>query len=208
MNPGITGVPRIAVLALQGGVAEHVEMLRELGAEPVPVRSAAALSSGPWHGVVLPGGESSTMDRLLRRFRMRDPLAELVASGVPVLATCAGLILLAERIEDPAPGQTSLGVLPVTVRRNAFGRQVDSSREEVSTAFGKVDAAFIRAPEVTAVGGDVRVIARRGSSPQGAGAVVAVATDQVIGMSFHPELTHDLTLHSEFVRRAHRQRHA
>ena len=190
---------RIGVLALQGGVAEHVRMLEGLGAQAVPIRSSAALEQ-PLDGIVLPGGESSTMDRLLRRFGMRDRLAQLLQDGLPVLGTCAGLILLADEIVDPAPGQTSLASLGIRVRRNAFGRQVDSTAETLQTSLGPVAGAFIRAPEVLEVGEGIQVLARRGTSPDGDGPIVAVGTDTALGLSFHPELTGDDTFHRELLR--------
>lgn len=191
---------RLGVLALQGGVAEHVRMLEGLGAQAVPIRSSAALEQ-PLDGIVLPGGESSTMDRLLRRFGMRDRLAQLLQDGLPVLGTCAGLILLADEIVDPAPGQTSLASLGIRVRRNAFGRQVDSTAETLQTSLGPVAGAFIRAPEVLQVGEGIQVLARRGTAPDGDGPIVAVGTDTALGLSFHPELTGDDTFHRELLRR-------
>jgi 5'-phosphate synthase pdxT subunit len=191
---------RIGVLALQGGVAEHMRMLESLGADAVTVRSPAALEQ-PLNGIVLPGGESSTMDRLLRRFGMRDRLAQLLQGGLPVLGTCAGLILLADEIVDPAPGQTSLASLGIRVRRNAFGRQVDSTAETLQTSLGPVAGAFIRAPEVLEVGEGIQVLARRGTAPDGDGPIVAVGTDTALGLSFHPELTGDDTFHRELLRR-------
>lgn len=185
----MTSAPRVGVLALQGGVAEHAAMLRELGAEPVLVKTAEQLAG--LDAIVLPGGESSTVDRLLRLFRLREPLRDAVLGGLPTLGTCAGLILLASGIEDPAPGQQSLEVLDVTVARNAFGPQAAS--EEVVLAWGDsgdvVRAAFIRAPAVTRVGEGVEVLARH------RGAVVAVASGTVVGISFHPELTGETTVH-------------
>ncbi|KAA9393925.1 pyridoxal 5'-phosphate synthase glutaminase subunit PdxT [Kocuria coralli] len=193
--------PRIAVLALQGGVAEHVAMLESLGAEALVVRSPRSLAAAAADGLVLPGGESSTVDRLLRRFGMREPLIELLDGGLPVLGTCAGLITLAEVIRDPAPGQQSLGLIPMTVRRNAFGRQVDSATETLDSALGPVKAAFIRAPEVVSVRAGVEILARRGTGVDGDGPIVAVGTGQAIALSFHPELTGDTTFHGEFLRR-------
>lgn len=130
--------PVVGVLALQGGVAEHLAMLESLGARAVRVRSASDLVGDDGAPVidalVLPGGESSTTDRLCRTFGLFDPLREVIAAGLPVLGTRAGLILLATRIEDPAPGQQSLGVLDVTVARNAFGSQVDSAEVSLEWA--------------------------------------------------------------------------
>ena len=193
-------VPRIGVLALQGGVAEHVRMLEGICAQAIPVRTPAALEQ-ELDGLVLPGGESSTMDRLLRRFGMKDRLGQLLDDGLPVLGTCAGLILLARDVVDPAPEQTSLAVLDIRVRRNAFGRQIDSIAETVQTSLGPVEGAFIRAPEVLDAGEGIQVLARRGTAPDGDGPIVAVGTDTALGLSFHPELTGDDTFHRELLRR-------
>lgn len=189
---------RVGVLALQGGVREHAELLAGLGAEPVLVRRAAQLDG--LDALVLPGGESSTIDRLTRVLGLRDPLRAAIGGGLPTLGTCAGLILLADRVLDPAPGQETLGGLAVTVRRNAFGRQVDSSEETVQTLLGPVRAAFIRAPEVIEVDPGVEVLGRRGSDPGDAEApIVAVRSGHLLGLSFHPELTGDPTMHKELL---------
>ena len=192
--------PVVGVLALQGGVAEHLAMLESLGARAVRVRSASDLVGDDGAPVidalVHPGGESSTSDRLCRTFGLFDPLREVIAAGLPVLGTCAGLILLATRIEDPAPGQQSLGVLDVTVARNAFGSQVDSAEVSLEWAGFRaavVHAAFIRAPAVIRVGGGVEVLARYQDS------VVAIRQGNILGISFHPELTGDATLHEELL---------
>lgn len=194
------GRPTVGILALQGGVAEHAVMLESLGARVVALRTKGALAASSLDGLVLPGGESSTVDRLLRRFEMREPLIEMLGQGLPVLGTCAGMILLAERIVDPAPEQQSLGVIPMAVRRNAFGRQLDSSTEDLESVFGQVRAAFIRAPQVMAIQDEVKVLARRGTAPDGDGPLVAAGTDHAIALSFHPELTGDPTFHREFLR--------
>ena len=182
----------VGVLALQGGVAEHVRVLQELDARTVPLRTPSDLL-GPdglrVDALVLPGGESSTIDRLLRTFGLFEPLQIAIADGLPTLGTCAGLILLAREVLDPAPGQQSLGVLDVAVRRNAFGSQVDSAELDLETTDGPVRVAFIRAPEVVAVGPGVDVLARRGD------AVVAVRSGVVTGLAFHPELTGEARFH-------------
>ncbi|NKE10134.1 MULTISPECIES: pyridoxal 5'-phosphate synthase glutaminase subunit PdxT [Kocuria] len=193
--------PTVGILALQGGVAEHAAMLETLGARVVPVRTEGALTESSLDGLVLPGGESSTVDRLLRRFQLRDPLVEMLAEGLPVLGTCAGMILLAEQIVDPAPGQQSLAVVPISVQRNAFGPQADSATEMLETTLGPVNAAFIRAPAVVSAGDGVAVVARRGTDVAGDGPIVGVATDQAVALSFHPELTGDVTFHHEFLDR-------
>ena len=182
----------IGVLALQGGVREHERLLDAQGVRVVLVRRPSDLA-GPdgirLDGLVLPGGESSTMSRLLRLFDLFEPLRDAVAAGLPTLGTCAGLILLAREVLDPAPGQTSLGVLDVAVRRNAFGPQLDSSEVALDTTFGPVAVAFIRAPLVVDAGPDVSVIARRGD------AVVGVRQGTITGLSFHPELTGEPLFH-------------
>ncbi len=183
--------PRIGVLALQGGVREHADMLESLGVAVVPVRHAGDLAA--IDGLVLPGGESSTIDRLLRVFSLAEPLRECLRCGLPALGTCAGLITLATQIVDPAPGQGSLGVVDMEVRRNSFGPQVNSAVERVDTAFGPVEAAFIRAPEVLTVGEGSKIVARR------EGAIVGVETPSALAVSFHPELTGDTTVHERFL---------
>ena len=203
--------PVVGVLALQGGVAEHASLLERLGAQVVLVKRPEQLEG--MDALVLPGGESTTIDRLTRIFGLRQPLIDAIAGGMPTLGTCAGLILLAREIEDPAAGQQTLGLLDVTVRRNAFGSQVDSAETELTwgatgadgtgqlTGAGgqvPVKAAFIRAPIVTRVGEDVTVLARH------AGQVVGVQQGHMLGISFHPELTGDTTVHRALLRLASR----
>lgn len=192
-------VPTVGVLALQGGVREHVQVLEHLGANVVHVRTPKDLI-GPdglrVDALVLPGGESSTMDRLMRMFGLAEPLAEAVRNGLPTLGTCAGLVLLASRVLDPAPQQESLGLLDVTVRRNAFGPQLSSAEVELATSEGPMRVAFIRAPLVTEHGPDVEVVARRD------GRIVAVRQDQVTGLAFHPELTGETAFHKRLLRDA------
>ena len=193
--------PRVGVVALQGGVREHERLLDALGADVVPLRRPDDLA-GPdglrVDGVVLPGGESSTIDRLLRVFGLGEPLRLAVEAGLPTLGTCAGLILLASDVLDPAPGQGSLGVLDVAVRRNAFGRQVDSAEVRLDTAWGPADVAFVRAPAVERVGPGVEVIARRDDR------VVGVRQGLVTGLSFHPELTGEPLFHRRLLADARR----
>ncbi len=184
--------PRVGVVALQGGVREHLELLASLDADPVPLRRPSDLI-GPdglrVDAVVLPGGESSTIDRLLRLFELAGPLAEAIAAGLPTLGTCAGLIQLAAHIEDPAPGQTGFGVLDVAVRRNAFGRQIDSAEIRLETSWGPAQVAFIRAPEVVSYGSAVTPIATLHDR------VVAVTQGAITGIAFHPELTGETLFH-------------
>ena len=186
------GGRRVGVLALQGGVREHAELLLGLGAEAAYLRTPADLT-GPdgvrVDALVLPGGESSTIDRLLRIFGLFEPLRDAVGAGLPTLGTCAGLVLLAKTVLDPAPGQQSLGVLDVDVRRNAFGSQVDSAEVHLDTTLGPAEVAFIRAPRVERVGPGVEVLARRDD------AVVAVRQGPITAISFHPELTGEALFH-------------
>lgn len=184
---------RVGVLALQGGVREHVSALERSGAQVSLVRRADDLER--LDGLVLPGGESGVMDRLMRAFGIAAPLAAAIRAGLPVLGTCAGLILLADRIENPAPGQQSVGGLNVTVRRNAFGGQRESfdTRVTVEGMRTPVDASFIRAPIVIDHGDGVEVIARC------EGVVVGVRAGSITGLSFHPEVTGDDRLHAGFV---------
>lgn len=182
----------VGVLALQGGVREHRLLLESLGARVSLVRSARDLigPAGPRvDALVLPGGESSTIDNLVRTFDLYELLQQVIARGLPTLGTCAGLVMLAREVIDPAPGQRSLGVLDVTVRRNALGPQVDSAEVGLPTTLGTVRVAFIRAPVVTRVGPEVEVLARR------EGNVVGVRQRMVTGIAFHPELTGEPVFH-------------
>ncbi|SCY18421.1 pyridoxal phosphate synthase yaaE subunit [Microbacterium sp. LKL04] len=183
--------PRIGVLALQGDVREHSRTLAGLGADVVLVRRPGDLAAVV--GLVLPGGESSVIDKLSRAFGMRDPIRTAIADGMPVLGTCAGLILLADRLEDGIAGQQTFGGLDVTVRRNAFGSQADSFETDIDVpAVGEphVRATFIRAPIVSEVGPSAEVIARLPG-----GGVVGVRQGRVVGLSFHPELDGETRFH-------------
>lgn len=180
----MTSAPRIGILALQGDVREHARTLRGLGAEVVPVRRAEELETV--QGLVLPGGESSVIDKLTRTFGLREPLVAAIRGGLPVYGTCAGMILLADRVEDAIAGQQTLGGLDVTVRRNAFGRQNESFETTLPVpALGPepVAATFIRAPEVTAVGPAAEVLARLED-----GRIVAVRQGALLATAFHPEV--------------------
>ncbi|GAA2004000.1 MULTISPECIES: pyridoxal 5'-phosphate synthase glutaminase subunit PdxT [Nocardioides] len=190
--------PRIGVLALQGDVVDHVRALRALGAEATGVRRAAELAAVD--ALVVPGGESTTMIRLARVFDLLGPLRERIAEGLPVLGTCAGMIMLADRVEDAAPGQETLGGLHVTVRRNAFGRQVDSFEGPLDVAGldSPVHAVFIRAPWVEAVDDDVEVLARVAHGPA-VGRIVAVRQGPLMATSFHPEVGEDTRIHGLFL---------
>ena len=195
LNVAGSNAPRIGVLALQGDVREHSAVLRELGCEVVEIRLPAHLEG--IDGLVIPGGESSVMDKLSRIFGLAKPLREAITAGLPVLGTCAGLIMVANHIEDAISGQENLGGLDVTVRRNAFGAQVDSFETSV-TVDGlpgpALEVAFIRAPEVTAVGTGARVIATIED-----GRVVGVAGGNIIGVAFHPEITGEDRIHRMFL---------
>ncbi|CAM3308971.1 pyridoxal 5'-phosphate synthase glutaminase subunit PdxT [Dermacoccus barathri] len=198
-GPGVT----IGVLALQGDVREHLAALSGAGAHAVRVRTPEELDAVD--GLVLPGGESTTMEKLLRAFGLREPLVERIDAGMPVYGSCAGMILLADEILDGAPGQRTLGGLPITVRRNAFGRQVDSFECDLAMPAlegdGPVRAVFVRAPWVEEVGPDVEVLAR---VPEGNGVasdrVVAVRRGDLLATSFHPEITGDHRVHAYFTR--------
>ncbi|WP_402465135.1 pyridoxal 5'-phosphate synthase glutaminase subunit PdxT [Isoptericola aurantiacus] len=204
----------IGVLALQGDVRAHVTALEAAGARAVPVRRAAELEAVD--GLVLPGGESTTIDKLLRLFELRDPLRRAVAEGLPVYGSCAGMILLADRVLGSIEGQQTLGGLDVTVRRNAFGRQVDSFEADLDVVGvsgdaggGPVRTVFIRAPWVEDVGPDVEVLARipeRSTDGAGlgdaAGRIVAVRSGRLLATAFHPEMTGDVRVHALFVREA------
>ena len=183
--------PRIGVLALQGDVREHAVALAALGADVARVRRPDALAAV--QGLVIPGGESSVIDKLARAFELRDPLREAIAGGLPVYGTCAGLILLAERIVDGIAGQQTFGGLDVTVRRNAFGSQVDSFETDLdvpSLGAPPVHAAFIRAPLIEQVGARAEPLAHLSD-----GRVVAVRQGPLLGTSFHPEVTGELRFH-------------
>jgi 5'-phosphate synthase pdxT subunit len=191
----------IGVLALQGDVGEHVRALGAGGARVVTVRRLAELESVD--GLVLPGGESTTIDRLLRVFELRDALRARIADGLPVYGSCAGMILLADRILDGGKGQETLGGIDITVRRNAFGRQVDSWEEllpleEVTRGGPAVEGVFIRAPWVEEAGPEVTVLARLSAGPA-AGRIVAVRQGRLLATSFHPEITGDDRVHRYFV---------
>lgn len=196
----MTGSPTVGLVALQGGVREHRLMLEGLGARVVPLRSGADLV-GPdgvrVDAVLLPGGESSTIDKLLRMFDLFEPLRASIAAGLPALGTCAGLVLLAADVDDRAPGQRSLGLLDVTVRRNALGSQVDSAETELASTLGPLRVAFIRAPIVTRVGPGVDVLARRDEH------VVAVRQGAITGIAFHPELTGETVFHRRLLDSVH-----
>ena len=187
----------IGVLALQGDVREHLRALGTLGFATLSVRRQAELDS--CDALVLPGGESTTMAKLARAFDLFEPLQQRIAAGMPTLGTCAGMIMLAERVQDGITGQETLGGLDITVRRNAFGRQVDSFEGDVDFAGleDPVHAVFIRAPWVEEHGPDVEVLARVGAGPA-AGKIVAVRQGPLMATSFHPEEGDDMRIHRLF----------
>lgn len=193
----LTGAGKtVGVLALQGGVSEHAELLHALGADVVLVKKSSQLEG--LDALVLPGGESSTIDRLTRILDLRDALIEAISGGLPTLGTCAGLIMLSREIADPAPGQQSLGLLDVTVDRNAFGSQVASAETVLNwkSLAGEprpVKAAFIRAPRVVSAGEGVDVTARYN------GEIVGVRQGNLLGISFHPELCGETAVHEELL---------
>lgn len=195
--------PRIGVLALQGDVREHLFALEAAGADAVTVRRPAELDE--IDGIVIPGGESTTMSKLLGIFDLFDPLAAKLADGLPAYGSCAGMIMLASTILDTRPDARHLDALDVTVRRNAFGRQVESFETDLEFA-GITDtdgaapmrAVFIRAPWVETIAPEVEVLARVPDGPA-AGRIVAVRQGNVLATSFHPEVTGDRRVHEYFV---------
>ena len=188
---------RIGVLALQGDVREHVRSLSEVGAEAVLVRRPEELADVD--GLILPGGESTTIGKLLELFELLEPLRAAVKTGLPVYGSCAGMILLADEVLDGRPDQPTVGGLDIAVRRNAFGRQVDSFETDLPlTGAGDVHAVFIRAPWVERTGADVEVLATV-ETGAAAGKVVAVRRGPLLATSFHPELTGDSRVHGLFV---------
>jgi 5'-phosphate synthase pdxT subunit len=191
--------PVIGVLALQGDVREHVAMLAGLGAQVVEVRTPDQFAGVD--ALVIPGGESSVIDKLTRLFDLREPIRQRLAQGMPAFGTCAGLIMLADRLADAIAGQQTFGGLDVTVQRNAFGAQVDSFETELTmptVTSDPVSAAFIRAPIVTEVGAGVEVLAKLDD-----GRIVAVQSGNIIGISFHPEVEGETAIHEYFLQRVH-----
>jgi len=198
----VTADPLIGVLALQGDVREHLRVLRDCGVRTTTVRRADELAAVD--GLVLPGGESTTISRLLEVFELLEPLRKRLADGMPALGSCAGMILLATEVLDGRPDQHQLDAVEMTVRRNAFGRQVDSFEADLDMAQlddGPMHAVFIRAPWVERVGPGVQVLARVPDVPSAgiaAGRIVAVRQGPVLATAFHPELTGDGRVHRLF----------
>ncbi len=190
--------PTVGVFALQGDVREHLRVLTTLGAHAVGVRRVAELDG--CDGLVIPGGESTTMSKLARTFDLFEPMRQRVKEGLPVFGTCAGMIMLADRVEDGTADQETLGGLDITVRRNAFGRQVDSFEGDLDFAGldDPVHAVFIRAPWVEDAGPDVEALAHVESGPA-AGRIVAVRQGSLMATSFHPEVGGDDRVHRLFL---------
>jgi 5'-phosphate synthase pdxT subunit len=184
---------KVGLLALQGAIGPHADALRELGAAPVEVRTAEQLADVD--GLIIPGGESTTMSKLLDTSGLAEPLRDRLGAGMPTFGTCAGMIVLARTVLDGRPDQNSYDAIDVTVRRNAFGRQVDSFEAdlEVDGLDSPFHAVFIRAPFVEEVGGDVEVLASVGGHP------VLCRQGAVMVSAFHPELTPDRRLHQQFL---------
>jgi 5'-phosphate synthase pdxT subunit len=200
--------PVVGVLALQGDVQEHLIALAECDVVARPIRRPEELAE--IDGLVLPGGESTTISRLLQTFELLEPLRARLADGLPAFGSCAGMILLADKAIDARPDQHQLGGLDIVVRRNAFGRQVDSFEADLDfkgldfdgVDDGPVHAVFIRAPWVESAGAEVDVLARVPESPaagDAAGRIVAVRQGHVLATAFHPELTGDGRVHRLFV---------
>ena len=193
------GGPVVGVLALQGGVSEHERVLDELGVAHRKVRLPEHLEG--LSALILPGGESTTMSKLMRFNGLLEPLSDALRAGMPAFGTCAGMILLASTVLDTREDAVQLGALDATVRRNAFGRQVDSFETDLTFAGidGPVPATFIRAPWVESAGHGVEVLATVSEGPA-AGAIVAVRDGAVMAASFHPEVDGDVRVHRLFLR--------
>lgn len=186
--------PRIGVLALQGDFREHLQLFERLGVSAAPVKRVSELEQ--IDGLVLPGGESTVFQKLAQAYGLFQPIKAAIASGLPAFGTCAGLIMLADRLVDGIEGQQTFGGLDVTVRRNAFGGQLDSF--EVDLGFkgilGPVNAAFIRGPVVVDVSPEVEVLAQLHD-----GRIVGVRQHNLLGIAFHPEMTGEERIHSMFL---------
>ncbi|MFE6102710.1 pyridoxal 5'-phosphate synthase glutaminase subunit PdxT [Streptomyces laurentii] len=188
-----SGTPVIGVLALQGDVREHLIALAAADAVARPVRRPEELAEVD--GLVIPGGESTTISKLATLFGLMEPVRKRIATGMPVYGTCAGLIMLADKILDPRSGQETFGGIDMIVRRNAFGRQNESFEASIAVRGieSPVEGVFIRAPWVESVGAEAEVLAEHG------GHIVAVRQGRALATSFHPELTGDHRIHALFV---------
>jgi 5'-phosphate synthase pdxT subunit len=185
-------LPVIGVLALQGDVREHVRALEDAGATARPVRRLNEIEASD--GLVIPGGESTTLWKLATAFDLLDPVRKLIADGMPAFGSCAGLIMLADRVADGVEGQQTFGGIDMTARRNAFGRQVDSFEREVVVDGEPFHAVFIRAPWVEQAGAEVAVLGEDN------GRIIAVRQGPLLATAFHPELTPDRRIHELFVK--------
>ena len=189
--------PVVGVLALQGDVPEHLRALEAAGARPAAVRRPEELDRVD--GLVIPGGESTTLWRLSVAFDVLEPLRKLIGEGLPAFGSCAGMIMLADRLADGVEGQQTYGGIDMTVRRNAFGRQVDSFERDITLAGdvteGPFRAVFIRAPWVEQTGPGVDIL----GTDLGTGRIVAVRQGRLLATAFHPELTQDRRIHQLFV---------
>jgi pyridoxal 5'-phosphate synthase pdxT subunit len=188
--------PVVGVLALQGDVPEHLRALEAAGARAVPARRPEELDR--LDGLVIPGGESTTLWRLSVAFDVLDPLRKLIGDGMPAFGSCAGMIMLADRLADGVAGQLTCGGIDMTVRRNAFGRQVDSFERDIALnglAGDPFRAVFIRAPSVEQTGPGVGIL----GTEDGTGRIVAVRQGPLLATAFHPELTPDRRIHQLFV---------
>jgi len=186
---------RIGVLALQGDVREHIQTLTKLACDTAEVRKSADLND--ISGLILPGGESTTISKLMDIFSLREPILEFIGSGKAIFGTCAGMITLANEVLDSASGQRSLGVMDISVRRNAFGSQLDSFEEAIDFFGTNLNVAFIRAPIVQRVGESVEVLSKLSD-----GTVVAVRQQNMLATSFHPEITGETFVHEYFLKMA------
>ena len=182
---------KVGVLALQGAFAAHSECLQSLGCDTVEVRLPSDLESVD--ALVMPGGESSTMSQLLLSSGLFDVIDKRIADGMPVFGTCAGMILLASEILDGRPDQRSFSAIDISVRRNAFGRQIDSFESTISTSVGEFHGVFIRAPRIERIGPGVEVVGELNGEP------VLVRQNKVLAASFHPELAGDARMHQYFL---------
>jgi 5'-phosphate synthase pdxT subunit len=182
---------QVGVLALQGAFAAHSDCLTSIGVQSIEVRNPEQLSSVD--ALLMPGGESSTMSQLLESSGLFDPISSRIADGMPVFGTCAGMILLASEILDGRSDQRSFSAIDISVRRNAFGRQVDSFEATINSSVGDFHGVFIRAPRIERVGDDVEILGSIDGEP------VLVRQGNVLAASFHPELSNDARLHEYFV---------
>ena len=182
---------QVGVLALQGAFAAHSDCLTSIGVQSIEVRNPEQLKSVD--ALLMPGGESSTMSQLLESSGLFDPISSRIADGMPVFGTCAGMILLASEILDGRSDQRSFSAIDISVRRNAFGRQVDSFEATIKSSVGDFHGVFIRAPRIERVGDEVEVLGSINNEP------VLVRQGNVLAASFHPELSNDARLHEYFI---------